>query len=448
MKQKLTLLFTSLALATVAFAQDGSSKYAGKKKGTLVGIHFNAIDLITPATLKSSATSRRFAKPNELDYGFSFSYWKGLTNTIDFSARAGLNFHDFLADLGTFSNDINKMGVEIEPSLNFRPYGDDALISPFLTAGIGAGYYGNKFGAYVPAGIGVQVNLQSNTYLFLQNQYRFTLTKKELKDNMFYSFGIAQNIGGAKAPKAPKVVVPAAPIVKDTDGDGIVDADDKCPTEAGIASLQGCPDADGDGIANADDKCPNQAGVAKYQGCPIPDTDGDGINDDDDKCPSVKGVARYQGCPIPDTDGDGVNDEEDKCVDRKGTAANSGCPEIDKAVVAKIQYAAKNVFFATGSAKLLPKSNAALNEVVKLLQSDETLLIDVDGHTDNTGNAEKNQTLSEARATAVKDYLVSKGIAEGRLVATGYGSSKPVADNATSAGKAKNRRTELNVRNF
>jgi OmpA-OmpF porin, OOP family len=448
MKQKLTLLFTSLALASLTFAQDLSSKYAGKKKGTLVGIHLNALDLKTPLTLKNSSTTRRFAKPGELDYGFSFSYWKGLTNTIDLSGRAGLVFHDFYSDVNVFTNNINKMGVEIEPTLNIRPYGDDALIAPFLTVGVGAGYYGNDFGAYVPAGIGVQVNFNSNTYLFLQNQYRFTLTKKALLDNMFYSFGVAQNVSKTRAPKAPVVVAPVAPIVKDADGDGIVDADDKCPNEAGLASLQGCPDADGDGIANADDKCPNQAGVAKYQGCPIPDGDGDGINDDEDKCITVKGVARYQGCPIPDTDGDGVNDEEDKCVDRKGPASNSGCPEISKAIVDKIQYAAKNVFFATGSSKLLPKSYTALNEVVKLLKADESLMIDVDGHTDNTGNEEKNQTLSEARANAVKDYLVSKGIADGRLAAAGFGSSKPVADNKTSAGKAKNRRTELNVRNF
>jgi OmpA-OmpF porin, OOP family len=215
-----------------------------------------------------------------------------------------------------------------------------------------------------------------------------------------------------------------------------------------LASLQGCADGDSDGIADGDDKCPNQAGLAKYQGCPIPDTDGDGVNDEEDKCVNQKGVTRYQGCPIPDTDGDGINDEEDKCVDRKGTVANGGCPEIAKAIVDKIAYAAKNVFFATGSAKLLPKSYKGLDEVVKLLKEDESLLLDVSGHTDNTGKEEKNQILSENRAAAVKNYLVSKGIAESRLVSAGYGSSKPVADNKTAAGKAKNRRTELGVRNF
>ncbi len=446
MKQKLTLLLSFFVLATVANAQLVDSKFTSNKKGSLVGIHFNALDFQTPITLKNTAGNRTFSKITDMDYGFSVSYWKGLTNTIDLSARAGVLFHDFAADRGVLNQKNQAVGIELEPTLNFRPYGDNALISPFLTAGIGAGYYTDKIAAYVPAGVGAQFNLQSNTYIITQMLYRFSLDKKTIKDNMFYSLGVAQNIGGA--PRAPKVAAPALPIIADKDGDGVVDADDKCPDVAGTAAFNGCPDTDGDGITDADDKCPTVAGVAKYQGCPIPDTDGDAVNDEDDKCPTEKGFARYQGCPIPDTDADGVNDEEDKCVDRKGPASNQGCPEIAKAIVDKINYAAKNVFFATGSAKLLPKSYKALDEAIKLLKEDETLMVDVDGHTDNTGDEAKNQVLSESRATSVVNYLVSKGIAESRLKGTGYGSSKPVGDNKTAAGKAQNRRTEMGVRNF
>lgn len=235
---------------------------------------------------------------------------------------------------------------------------------------------------------------------------------------------------------------------KDRDGDGVIDTDDKCPDVAGIAALNGCPDKDGDGIADGDDKCPDLAGLAKYGGCPIPDTDKDGINDEQDKCITVAGVARYQGCPIPDTDNDGVNDEEDKCPNTPGPASNFGCPEIKQAVIDKINYAAKNIFFATGSAKLLAKSYKPLNEVVKLMTEDATLKLDIDGHTDSQGKADKNQTLSENRASAVKAYLVSKGIDESRLVATGYGMDKPVADNKTAAGRAKNRRVEMHAKNY
>jgi outer membrane protein OmpA-like peptidoglycan-associated protein len=242
--------------------------------------------------------------------------------------------------------------------------------------------------------------------------------------------------------------LPPAPIVLDRDGDGVVDAEDKCPDVAGLASLMGCPDRDGDGIADADDKCPDVAGIAKYQGCPVPDTDGDGVNDEMDKCPTVAGLARYQGCPVPDTDGDGVNDELDKCPSRPGPASNQGCPEIAKEVVEKINFAAKNVFFATGSFKLLPKSFASLKGVADLMKADPSLMLDVDGHTDSQGSDELNQTLSENRAASVKDYLISQGVDASRMKSTGYGEGTPVADNATAAGRAKNRRTEMTVRNF
>jgi OOP family OmpA-OmpF porin len=215
-----------------------------------------------------------------------------------------------------------------------------------------------------------------------------------------------------------------------------------------LAALQGCPDRDGDGIADGDDKCPDVAGTAKYQGCPIPDTDGDGINDELDKCPTEKGFARYQGCPIPDTDKDGVNDEEDKCPSRPGPASNQGCPEIAKEVIEKINVAAKNIFFATGSSKLLPKSFKSLNEVAALLAADESLMIAIDGHTDSTGKREKNLTLSNDRANSVKAYLSTKGVTDSRMTATGYGPDKPVATNKTAAGRAKNRRVEMTVRNY
>ena len=153
-----------------------------------------------------------------------------------------------------------------------------------------------------------------------------------------------------------------------------------------LAALHGCPDRDGDGIADKDDKCPDVAGLAKYQGCPIPDTDKDGINDEEDKCPNVPGVARYQGCPIPDTDKDGVNDEEDKCPNEAGPASNFGCPVIDVVVVEKVNKAAKNIFFATGSAKLLAKSYGSLKDVAQILKDNPSYKINIDGYTDITGS--------------------------------------------------------------
>ena len=151
---------------------------------------------------------------------------------------------------------------------------------------------------------------------------------------------------------------------------------------------------------------------------------------------------------MPDTDGDGLNDEEDKCPTRPGPVSNQGCPVIAKEIIEKINFAAKNVFFSTGSYKLLPKSFKSLDEVVNIMKADESLRIDIDGHTDAQGSDESNQVLSDNRAGAVKNYLTDKGVDASRLKSTGYGETKPVADNTTAAGRAKNRRTEMSVRNF
>ena len=266
------------------------------------------------------------------------------------------------------------------------------------------------------------------------------------RNNQQIQAGLKLKLFGSRIDAIPPP--PPVPVVVDRDGDGVLDVDDKCPDVFGLAAMMGCPDRDGDGIADADDKCPDQAGLAKYQGCPVPDTDGDGVNDEMDKCPTVFGLARYQGCPIPDTDGDGVNDELDKCPSRPGPASNQGCPEIAKEVVEKINFAAKNVFFATGSFKLLPKSFASLKGVADLMKADPSLNLNVDGHTDSQGSDELNQILSENRAASVKDYLISQGVEASRMKSTGYGEGTPVADNTTAAGRAKNRRTEMTVRNF
>ncbi len=443
MKQKFSLLLALGIFSTGAFAQSDMNGSSMDKKASSIGIHFNAVDFKTPVTFKDAGTPRNFYGLKDMDFGFSLSYWKGLTKHIDFSTKLNTIFHNYANDRNEATTK-SEIGLELEPTLNLRPYSDANLFAPFLTAGIGGGYYTGEWGAYVPAGVGLQVNFKSRTYLMLQAQYRFSLTEDIVKDNLLYSIGFVQNITSEK-PAAPVVVIP---VVLDRDNDGVVDAEDRCPDTPGLASLQGCPDKDGDGIADIDDACPDVAGIAKYKGCPIPDTDGDGINDEMDKCPTVPGVAKYGGCPVPDTDGDGVNDDDDKCPTRPGPASNQGCPEIAKEVIEKVSFAAKNIFFATGKYALLPKSFKSLDGVVELLKADETLMLDIDGHTDAVGTDESNQVLSDNRAGSVKDYFLKKGIDGSRLKSTGYGETKPVADNDTAAGRAKNRRTEMTVRNY
>lgn len=109
------------------------------------------------------------------------------------------------------------------------------------------------------------------------------------------------------------------------------------------------------------------------------------------------------------------------------------------------KIALRNIFFDTGKSSLRSESNAELDRLVKLMKDVPGLKIELSGHTDNTGSAQGNIKLSQDRAQAVVNYLVSKGIAKNRMTAKGYGSSKPVASNDTADGRQQNRRTEFEI---
>lgn len=107
------------------------------------------------------------------------------------------------------------------------------------------------------------------------------------------------------------------------------------------------------------------------------------------------------------------------------------------------RVATHGIYFTTASAAIRPESTPTLQEIIDLLQQHPDLRLRIEGHTDNTGSAETNQTLSEQRAGAIRNYLVQQGIDGGRLEAAGFGQTQPSADNATPEGRQQNRRVEL-----
>lgn len=286
---------------------------------------------------------------------------------------------------------------------------------------------------------------------------------------------------------------------KDTDGDGIFDKDDACPTVAGVRSAHrrtnGCPleapratedDHDGDGILDKEDACPEFAGVRdkdpKRNGCP-PDRDGDGIEDTADACPEVRGPKSADrtknGCPpdrdgdgIPDAadacpeeagspnsdalrngcptdrDGDGVYDKEDNCPDAPGPAdpdpKRNGCP-MARVEDGEIKIS-EQVRFKNGSAEILADSDPVLFAVAALLKGHpEITAVRVEGHTDARGKPESNRLLSYNRAVAVVSWMVAAGIPKARFTATGFGSARSIDTNDTDEGRQHNRRVEFHI---
>jgi outer membrane protein OmpA-like peptidoglycan-associated protein len=244
----------------------------------------------------------------------------------------------------------------------------------------------------------------------------------------------------------------------DTDGDGILDDDDACPKDPedfdGFEDEDGCPDLDndGDGILDVNDACPNEPedfdGFEDADGCPDPDNDGDGILDVDDACPNEPGPPETNGCPDPDRDGDGVPDRIDNCPDEPGTLANQGCQDPQLVQITKEQLKIlEKVFFKLNSARIVPRAFPLLDNVASVIQAHpEIEQIRIEGHTDRTGSLDFNMRLSKARAASVVEYLVSKGVSKDRLVAEGFGPTRPLVPDAnTKAARAQNRRVEFHI---
>jgi len=242
--------------------------------------------------------------------------------------------------------------------------------------------------------------------------------------------------------------------IRDSDGDGVLDDIDKCAdTPAGDqVDASGCSlpkDADADGVTDDQDQClDTPAGdQVDAKGCSLPkDADGDGVNDDVDRCADTPAGEQVDasGCPQPrDADGDGVNDDKDRCPSTPAGVKvdEEGCQILFEE--AKKTLILEGVNFETGKAELTPESRTILDGVAESLVANESIKVQVGGHTDNTGSAAVNKRLSTARASAVRDYLISKGVAADRLTAAGFGPGKPVASNRTAAGRAQNRRVEL-----
>jgi OmpA-OmpF porin, OOP family len=125
------------------------------------------------------------------------------------------------------------------------------------------------------------------------------------------------------------------------------------------------------------------------------------------------------------------------------TVADAGATDLAANLKKTCHVALYGVLFDFNKSTLQPASDAVLQQVADLLAKDKTLKIEVQGHTDNVGGDAYNQTLSEARARAVADWLTRHGAATARLSARGYGKTKPVADNNNDEGRAKNRRVEI-----
>lgn len=282
----------------------------------------------------------------------------------------------------------------------------------------------------------------------------------------------------------------------DNDRDGIINRLDGCPDAAGELKNRGCPDTDGDGVVDIEDDCPKISGLIELAGCP--DADLDGVADAEDECPTEKGTMRSRGCPPIDSsavdstatviataeeptanndstvttttidttvvvttitppldstiavvdnaeeDSNNQRDQNDAPISQNPTRTDTAQVDIPT-VQQKLTRLATDIKFNTASFTLSNTAKTSLTDVVELLRANPSLQLSINGYTDNVGSATANQRLSEKRAQATYDYLMEQGVAARQLQYRGFGEDSPIADNATAAGRYRNRRVELTL---
>ena len=390
-------------------------------------------------------------------FGLSGSVNK-ITKAVYFRPTAA--GHDARGYIVNNPGDLMYYGIDGTIRYSFMSLINSKVIDPSLAVGGGYTFLGKDSYGTVNPGAGLTFWFTENIGLALTTTYKKSFGDREdavgVIDSPSYfqhTAGLIFKFGGKdtdgdgiydKDDACPEVAgLKQFNGCPDTDGDGIQDSADACPDVAGLAALNGCPDTDGDGIADKDDACPDVAGLAALKGCP--DADGDGVADKDDKCPTVAGPKENAGCPWPDTDGDGVLDKDDKCPDVRGTVANQGCPEVSEEVIKTLNNYGKVILFNSGKSTFQKGTYTVLQSITSILKEYPYSKFMIEGHCDSDGSNEMNQTLSENRAAAVKNYLVENGIAADRLRSTGFGETKPIATNKTAKGKALNRRVEISL---
>jgi OOP family OmpA-OmpF porin len=238
----------------------------------------------------------------------------------------------------------------------------------------------------------------------------------------------------------------------------VIDSADQCPnTPMGdLVNPRGCPrDTDGDGVPDARDHCGSTPAGEKIDanGCPVGpgsplDSDRDGVIDSVDQCPNTPAgdIVNPRGC-TRDTDGDGVPDSRDHCgstpVGEK--IDENGCPILFKRGARTVVL--RGVTFQTGRAMLTPGGRDVLRDIASQLVENPEYRVQISGHTDNTGSRAANLRLSLARARTVETFLEANGVPPRQVTSKGFGPDVPIAPNTTAAGRAKNRRVELNRTN-
>lgn len=310
--------------------------------------------------------------------------------------------------------------------------GGKSFFTPYITLGVGVEKWSSELAPVALGGLGFEWRLAHSVSLLTEAQYRYRLGYPA---NLGFSGGIAWNVTRVKAPKEePKrqtppvrqpaqanntTTLPAQTPSSDRDGDGVLDAEDRCPDLVGYIHLYGCP--------TASDTAPPaptvQTPPSQQQQKPNNGTPG-----------KVAVSTTTQGGNTPPVG--------------PATQVGKRARNIAKEDSVYLESCKTLIHFEPNSDKLTPASLAVLDKVAEIMKKYPNSNLHVSGHTDNTLDQDKSLVLSVKRAYNVKYYLVyNKGIKMARITSDGYGSDMPVGDNKTVEGRKSNARVEFDLYN-
>ncbi len=466
-KRSFSLLLVATVLFTQAWSQNTpvstGTPSTNKFKWNMFGLNrvhiqdFGISDQYLDTCTTCGDNNRFLGKANST---VGLSFYNNLSEKVAFSADFGVGYGYISRNNASAADAEKKWSSSARADLYYHFYDSRLQVQPFIYGGMQASLRAGDALLSMPVGLGARYMIMNNNGMITaQVGYGLGLSQR-MRNHVNYSWGLYINLSKKKKQTEKTIVIDAI----DSDGDGVVDAKDKCVNEPGPVNNNGCPmnDRDKDGVMDEKDKCPDVPGSIINEGCPVLDRDGDGVSDNFDKCPELPGPVSNDGCPLSDRDKDGIDDKNDKCPDLAGSPSNHGCPDDKPKVVEQkkdepfsmwipegnhyrsisgdsLRYI---IYFEFDDFKLKDQSYSLLREVENFLKKNSNWEVVMEGHTDLEGDVDYNLKLSEKRAKVGKQYLMSYGIKANRISTDFFGKSKPVVPTFEERLGWMNRRVE------